>query len=87
MSTRERAATRAPTITPTSWPELGPGCGGTAKSTVVEVGKPDRVEVVLESGSVGRGVGAMVVVAVGVEAGAAVGEGDTVDMSVSGKRI
>jgi hypothetical protein len=29
----------------------------------------------------------MVVVAVGVEAGAAVGEGDTVDMSVSGKRI
>ena len=35
MSARERAATRAPTITPTSWPELAPGCAGRGVGAMV----------------------------------------------------
>ena len=80
MRTRERAATRAPTITPISWPELDPDCGGAATSLVVE---PVVVScgVVLE---LGGGVGAMVV-ADGVEEVVAV-EGGGADEGASGTK-
>ena len=82
MSTRERAATRAPTITPTSWFELAPGdCGGADESMAVEV-KPEVGSVVEP---VGGGVAAMVV-AGGVEEMVAEEDGDTVDVGISGPR-
>ena len=79
MSTKERAATRAPTITPTSWFELAPDCGGADESVVVGV-KP-KVGSVIEP--VGGGVAAMVV-AGGVEEMVAEEDGDTVDVGTLG---
>ena len=80
MSTRERAATRAPTITPTSWFEFAPGdCAD--ESMAVEV-KPEVGSVVEP---VGGGVAAMVV-AVEVEEMVAEEDGDTVDVGISGPR-